>query len=56
MIKIGKISKWETLRANRKARREISIELNLNNNKHRVHKSVKTYTRKPKHKKQSNVD
>ena len=48
-IKIGKISKEQLLKQDRKINREIEIDLNLNINHHRVHKSQKSYTRKDKH-------
>lgn len=51
MIHIGKITKEDIRKANRKANREAEIAEGLNINRHRVWKNKKAYTRKPKHKK-----
>lgn len=50
-IKIGTITLLQQLTSERKIRREIDIENNLNISHNRIHKSQKTYTRKNKHKK-----
>ena len=50
IIKIGTISKEQILKDERKIRREIDIENNLNVNHNRVHKSDKDYKRHNKHK------
>lgn len=47
-----KISKEQIYKMEAAARREADIEFNLNFNRHRVHRSKKTYTRKKKHKNQ----
>jgi len=49
-MKAGTISRDQILKMEARARREADIENNLNFNRHRVHKSKKTYTRKNKHK------
>lgn len=50
-IHIGKITTEDMLSSYRKASREIELELNGGwTAKHKVHKSVKNYTRKVKHK------
>ena len=46
MIHVGKISKKQLLKAERKARREDAIANNMVINHNRVHKSKKTYNRK----------
>jgi hypothetical protein len=51
-IHIGKITTEDYIKSNRKISREIELEIMggwVTN--HKVHKSMKTYTRKPKHKK-----
>jgi len=51
-IHIGTFTIEDGLKANRKASREISLENSTGwISTHKVHKSVKTYTRKPKYKK-----
>lgn len=45
-MKIGKITKKQQHIWNKKASREIAIDLNLNHSKHKVHKSIKDYSRK----------
>lgn len=49
-MKIGTITKEQQITMERAARRLADIENNLNFNRHRVHQSKKTYTRKQKHK------
>lgn len=49
-INIGKLTQEQILTQERKIRREIDIENNLNVSHNRVHKSKKSYTRKDKHK------
>lgn len=46
-----KITEKQLLTASRSASREIEIANNLRINHHRVHKSKRAYTRKPKHSK-----
>jgi hypothetical protein len=46
-----KITKEQILKMDRKASRDFELENNLRASHHKVHKSKKTYTRKPKHKK-----
>lgn len=41
-----KITKEQTIKAFKKAERELDIEHNANINRHRVHKNKKKYTRK----------
>ncbi len=48
-IKIGKITKKQTLLIERKLRREEDIKNHKNVSHNRVHKSKKQYKRKPKH-------
>ena len=45
-----KITLSDIILMDRKIRREIEIEEGMNRSSHRVHRSKKTYTRKPKHK------
>lgn len=51
IIHLGKFTKKDSLKASRKASREIELQ-NATGwiSKHKVHKSVKDYTRKLKHK------
>lgn len=49
-IKIGTLTKEQLLKSDRKARREAELG-NGWVGTHKVHKSKKTYSRKPKHKK-----
>lgn len=50
-MKIGTITKEQLLKANKKASREIEMDLlGKWTAKHKVHKSKKDYTRKEKHK------
>jgi hypothetical protein len=50
-INIGKFTLEDTIKANRKASREISLENSTGwISFHKVHKSAKNYTRKIKHK------
>jgi len=50
-IIIGRITTEDYIKSNRKASREIEIEIMGGwASKHKAHKSVKSYTRKPKHK------
>jgi len=49
-IHIGKISREQILNSERKIRREIDIENNLNVSHNRVHTSKKAYKRNDKHK------
>jgi len=49
-IHIGKISREQILTQERKIRREIDIENNLNVSHNRVHTSKKAYKRNDKHK------
>jgi hypothetical protein len=46
-----KISKEQVYTMERAARRTADIECNVPHFKHKAHKSIKDYTRKPKHKK-----
>lgn len=41
-----KLSKVQAIKNSRKIERELQIELGMNFNRHRVHKSKKTYSRK----------
>ena len=51
-IHIGTFTKEDTLKASRKASREISLENSTGwVSTHKVHKSLKDYKRNPKHKK-----
>lgn len=51
-IHIGKIGIKQVLSSYRKASREIELEINGGwTAKNKIHKSKKSYTRKPKHKK-----
>lgn len=51
VYKIGTVTKEDTLKAWRSASREMELENSTGwTAKHKVHKSAKTYTRKPKHK------
>lgn len=43
--KIGKLSKEQQMKINRKIERELQIELGMNFNRHRVHKTKKDYNR-----------
>lgn len=43
--KIGKLSKEQQMKMNRKIERELQIELGMNFNRHRVHKTKKDYNR-----------
>ena len=43
--KIGKLSKEQQMKMNRKIERELLIELCMNFNRHRVHKTKKDYNR-----------
>jgi len=45
------ITKEQIMTMERSARRTADIECNVPHFKHKAHKSVKDYTRKPKHKK-----
>ena len=45
-MKIGTITKQQQHIWNKKASREMAIDLNLNHSKHKVHKSLKDYNRK----------
>ena len=49
IIKIGTITKEDIYKNDRKVRREDDIANHRNVQHHRVHKSAKTYARKPKH-------
>ena len=50
-IHIGKFTKEDSIKLNRKISREISLENSTGwVSTHKVHKSDKTYNRKPKHK------
>lgn len=51
VIHIGKFTKEDSLKASRKASREVSLENSTGwVSTHKAHKSVKDYTRKTKHK------
>jgi hypothetical protein len=51
IINIGKFTKEDSMKASKKASREIELENSTGwVSKHKVHKSIKDYTRKPKHK------
>lgn len=53
VIHIGKFTIEDSMKANRKASREISLENSTGwVSTHKVHKSEKTYSRKSKHKSQ----
>jgi hypothetical protein len=41
-----KLTKEQEIKTNRKIERELQIELGMNYNRHRVHASKKTYSRK----------
>jgi hypothetical protein len=47
---ILKITKEQIMLMERAARRTANIESNVPHFKHKAHKSIKDYTRKPKHK------
>lgn len=50
-IHIGKFTKLDSLKASKKAAREIELENSTGwISKHKIHKSIKDYTRKLKHK------
>jgi hypothetical protein len=50
-IKLGKFTKADDLKVARKVNREIELEFSTGwTQKHKVHKSMKTYSRKDKHK------
>ena len=50
-IHLGKFTKEDAMKANRKASREMSLENSTGwVSTHKAHKSIKDYTRKPKHK------
>lgn len=52
VIHIGKFTKQDSLKASRKASREISLENSTGwISTHKTHKSIKDYTRKTKYKK-----
>jgi glutamate synthase domain-containing protein 3 len=57
IINLGKFTKEDAMKANRMAGREIDL---INSTgwvaTHKAHKSVKDYTRKPKHKKAILID
>lgn len=51
-IIIGKVTFEDIMKANKKASREMNLENSTGwNSVRKIHKSVKDYTRKPKHKK-----
>jgi len=51
IIHLGTFTKEDSLKASRKASREIELQNSTGwISKHKVHKSVKNYTRKSKHK------
>jgi len=51
ILHIGKFTKEDSLKASRKASREVSLENSTGwISTHKAHKSAKDYTRKPKHK------
>lgn len=50
-IHLGKYTKLDSLKASKKASREMELENSTGwVSKHKVHKSLKDYNRKPKHK------
>jgi hypothetical protein len=50
-IHLGKFTKEDAMKANKKASREMSLENSTGwVSTHKAHKSIKDYTRKPKHK------
>lgn len=50
-INIGKFTIKDTIKANKKASRELALENSTGwTSQHKVHKSEKNYTRKTKHK------
>ena len=50
-IHLGTFTKQDTLKAFKKASREMELQNSTGwTAKHKVHKSIKDYTRKPKHK------
>jgi hypothetical protein len=52
IINIGKFTKEDSMKASRKAGRELELANSTGwVSVHKAHKSVKDYTRKPKHKK-----
>jgi len=51
IINIGKFTKEDAMKASKKASREMELQDSTGwVAKHKVHKSIKDYTRKPKHK------
>jgi hypothetical protein len=51
ILNIGKFTKEDSLKASRKASREMSLENSTGwISTHKAHKSIKDYTRKSKHK------
>lgn len=44
-IKLGKLSKEQHIKMQRKIERELQIELGMNFSRHRVHKTKKDYNR-----------
>jgi hypothetical protein len=52
MTTIGKITKEQIIKSRKKASREIEVQNSIGwTATHKVHKTVKNYTRKPKYKK-----
>ena len=50
-IHLGKFTQEDAMKANRKASREMNLENSTGwVSTHKAHKSIKDYTRKPKHK------
>lgn len=50
-IHLGTFTKLDSLKASKKASREMELQNSTGwVSKHKVHKSIKDYTRKPKHK------
>lgn len=50
-IHLGKFTQEDDMKANRKASREMNLENSTGwVSTHKAHKSIKDYTRKPKHK------
>jgi hypothetical protein len=52
MTTIGKITKEQIIKSRKKTSREIEVQNSIGwTSTHKVHKTVKNYTRKPKYKK-----
>jgi len=57
MKTIGKITKEQIIKSRKKASRELELENSIGwTSTHKVHKSLKDYQRKPKHKKDYSLE